>query len=125
MGLLLWFLVDVVLEIAGEAILELTRVLNEEEAAKPLAIVWFIVIGLLLGAAWTLVAGTRVLHGGPFLGTSLVVVPALLGAGMELWGQFRSRTHAISHLATWYGGSSMGLGLAGGRLGALLFLRAV
>lgn len=125
MALLLWFLLDVVLEIAGEAILELTRLLNEEEAARPLAIVWFLVIGLLLGAASTLVVGWRVLQAGPFLGVSLVVAPALLGGVMEVYGALRSRKHAISHLATWYGGASMGLGLAGGRLGALLLMKAL
>jgi hypothetical protein len=29
-----WFIVDLVLEVVGEGVLELTRVLNEEEAAR-------------------------------------------------------------------------------------------
>lgn len=125
MGLLLWFLLDLMLGIVGEGILEFTRVLNEDEAARPLAIIWFIAIGLVLGAASTLVADGRVWHEGLFLGVSLLIVPALLGGVMEVWGRLRSRNHAISHLATWYGGASMGLGLAGGRLGLLLLLKAL
>ena len=56
MGLLLWLLwllLDLVVEIVGEGIFELTRVLNEEESARPVAIVWFIIIGSALGAAST------------------------------------------------------------------------
>ena len=124
--LLLWFILDIALEIVGEIILSLTRVLNEEEAAWPVAIVWFIVIGLVLGAGSTFIATERVLQKGPFLGVTLVVVPALLGAVMETWGRVRtSRNHTISHLATWYGGASMGLGLAGGRLGVLMLMKAL
>jgi hypothetical protein len=121
-----WFIVDLVLEVAGEGLLELTRVLNEEEAARPVAIAWFVVLGLALGAASTMVAGERVIQEGPFLGVSLVVVPALLGGSMEACGRLRSaREHRISHLATWYGGASMGLGLAAGRLGVMLVLNSV
>jgi len=128
MGLLLWLLwllLDLVVEIVSEGILELTRVLNEAESPKPVAIVWFIIVGSALGAASALLAGWRILDPGPFLGVSLLAVPAFLGGVMEVCGRLRSRQHAISHLATWYGGASMGLGLASGRLGALFLLKAV
>ncbi len=122
-GVIAWFVVDLVLEVIGEGFLELTRVLNEEEAARPVAIAWFVAIGLALGAGSTLVAAGRVIQRGPFLGVSLLVVPAALGVFMEAWGRLRSsREHRISHLATWYGGASMGFGLAAGRLGAMLLL---
>jgi hypothetical protein len=80
-------------------ILGLTQFLNEDEAARPLAILWFIVIGLALGAASTLVVDWRILREGPFLGVSLLVVPALLGAVMSVCGWLRSPSRAISHLA--------------------------
>src|ERR1051325_8292439 len=100
LGIIAWLIVDLVLEVEGEGLLEVTRVLNEEEAAQPTAIGGFVVIGLALGAASTLVAGDRVIQRGPFLGVSLVVVPALLGTLMDLWGRWRSsREHRISHLA--------------------------
>jgi hypothetical protein len=124
MELFLEFLLDCVLEIAREVILGLTHALNEDDAAWPLAILWFIMIGLALGAASTLVADGRLLREGPFPGVSLLVVPVLLGAVMTVWGSLRSRSAAISHLATWYGGASMGVGLAGGRLCAMLLLKA-
>jgi hypothetical protein len=124
LGIIGWFIVDLVLEVIGEGLLELTRVLNEEEAARPVAIAWFVVLGLALGGASTLLAGERVIQQGPFLGVSLVVVPALLGTLMESWGHLRSsREHRISHLATWYGGASMGFGLAAGRLSLMLLLK--
>jgi hypothetical protein len=126
LGIIGWFIVDLVIEIVGEGLLELTRALNEEEAVRPVAIAWFVILGLGLGAASTLVAAERVIRQGPFLGVSLVVVPALLGAVMEAWGRLRSsREHRISHLATWYGGASMGLGLAAGRLGLLLLIKGL
>jgi hypothetical protein len=124
MELLLEFLLDCLLEIAGELILGLTQLLNEDDAAWPLAILWFIVIGLALGSASTLVADGRILREGPFLGVSLLVVPAFLGAVMTVWGSLRARSAKTSHLATWYGGAAMGLGLAGGRLCALLLMTA-
>ena len=124
MELLLGFLFDCVLEIVGEVLIGLTQLLNEDAAAKPLAISWFIVIGLTLGAASTLVVDWRILHEGPFPGVGLLVVPSLLGAFMAVCGWLRSPSRTISHLATWYGGASMGVGLAGGRLCAMLLLKA-
>lgn len=125
LGLVFWFVVDLVLEIAGEGVFELTRVLDEEEAARPVAIGWFIILGLVLGGTSVLLVGERVIQGGKFLGVSLVVVPTLLGATMHSCGRLRSsREHRISHLATWYGGASMGFGLAAGRLGAMLLKTA-
>ena len=38
LGIIGWFIVDLVLEVLGEGLLEVTRVLNEEEAARPVAI---------------------------------------------------------------------------------------
>ena len=126
LGLIGWFVVDLVLEFVGEGLLELTRVLNEEEALLPVAIAWFVIVGLGLGAASILIAAERVIRQGPFLGVSLVVAPALLGVFMEAWGRFwTSREHRISHLATWYGGASMGLGLAAGRLGIMLLIKGL
>jgi hypothetical protein len=41
---------------------------------------------------------------------------------LELWGTLLGRRgRSTSHLATWYGGSSMGFGLAAGRLAMMPF----
>jgi hypothetical protein len=57
---------------------------------------------------------------------SLLLVPAALAGIMEAWGHFRQgRTKNVSHLATWYGGAALGLGVAAGRLVGLTFVHDV
>lgn len=117
---ILELLFDLVVEIVLEVFFALFRALDEDEGSKPLAIFLFLVVGVLLGGATAFLSPDRVLDPGPFVGVSLLVVPAVLGSAMELWGNFLNRFgRGTSHLATWYGGASMGLALAAGRLTVL------
>jgi hypothetical protein len=124
--LVAWFLLDLAIEILGEILLGFTHLMSQQDMPRPVAVAWFLALGTGLGAASTLVFGTRLMPPGPFLGVSLLLVPILLGATMEYVGRARaSEAHAVSHLASWYGGGAMGLGLASGRLGMLLLLKTV
>jgi hypothetical protein len=60
---------------------------------------------------------------GPFTGVSVFILPIVLAGGMSLVGWARGA--ARSHLASWYGGASLGLGLAVGRLIGLAFVAEV
>src|SRR5688572_4641296 len=114
---LLWLLFDVVAQVIFEAFFSLFRALDEDEGALPLAVLLFLVVGFSVGGITAWVLPDRVMRPGPFLGVSLVVTPAVLGGFMEFWGSvIGSRGRRTSHLATWYGGASMGLGMAAGRL---------
>lgn len=122
LGLILWVLFDLMVQVALEAVFGLYRSLDEDEGAWPLAVVFFVAVGCVIGAITACVFPDRVLRPGPFMGVSLLAVPALLGAFMEFWGAFITRRgRNTSHLATWYGGASMGLGLAAGRLALVHF----
>ncbi len=126
MFVILQLLLDVVGSTILELVLEFTRVLNTERDLRPAAVVWLVVLGLCGGVLSGAIAPDRVLRPGPFRGVSLVVVPAVLAAAMHLCGSWRSRHDAtISHLATWYGGTAFGIGLAGGRLAVLAFASEV
>lgn len=114
---LLWLLFDVLAQVILEAFFSLFRALDEDEGAWPLAVLLFLVVGFMIGGITAWIVPERVMRPGPFLGVSLVVAPVLLGAFMEFWGRIVSgRGRRTSHLATWYGGASMGLGMATGRL---------
>lgn len=118
--LLAWVLFNIVFEFFGEFVLEFTNNLSQEDTPAPLAVSWFSIVGLAIGVTSVIVAATRVIKPGLFVGISVLVLPLLLGVLMEWWGWRRARMgRAISHLASWYGGGSLGLGLAVGRLGAL------
>lgn len=114
-----------VVGIAAEFLLEVTRILNEDKQATPVAITAFVVGGALLGAVSGAILSSRVVPNGAPLGISLIVTPVVFAALAHIGGGLRSRRHQISHLATWYGGAAMGLGLAAGRLGALRMMGQV
>jgi hypothetical protein len=86
---------------------------------------WLLFWGFLFGALSALLVSGRILRPGPVPGLSLVVLPVLLGAAMQVWGVMGSRKGRTSHLASWSGGASMGLGLAAGRLVGLRFMADV
>jgi hypothetical protein len=116
-ALLVELLFNVLVEVGFEWIFERFDFLEEGEGGRMRAVVLFLVLGAAIGAATVLVKPERILRAGPFGGASLLVVPALLGGFMELWGTLLGRRgRSTSHLATWYGGSGMGFGLAAGRL---------
>lgn len=119
-GLLLWAVFDFVLQLIFEAFFAAIRVFDEEESDWPLAIFLFVCLGAVLGGITAGVLPARLLPEGPFKGMSLILVPVALGGLMEASGAFfSSHGRRTSHLATWYGGASMGLGLAVGRLGLM------
>jgi len=119
MGAFLYLLGDIVVSLFGEILLEITKLLDEEKHATPVAVVWFVIVGAILGAISGALVGWRISPQTAFLGVSLITTPVAIGALAHIGGQLRSRRHEISHLATWYGGAAIGLGLAAGRLGAL------
>ena len=121
---LLWFLGDLLL-LVGEFILGVTRVLNTDKHAAPVVSMWFVLIGLFVGAISAAVVGQRVTAGGAFLGVSMLASPVALGAVAHLGGRVRPHSDEISHIATWYGGAALGFGLAAGRFGALRLLGQV
>ena len=75
------------------------------------------IAGLGIGFLFGYIVPQRLLPPPLLPGMSVIVVPALLGGAMHLWGIVRRRRGATpSALATWYGGVTVGLGLAAGRI---------
>jgi len=117
-----WLLAQAVVEvlIAGSAAGSVAKQLERrdrptvERDRRALALFAFMLIGLIVGAISGSLVPHRILPARLFTGVSLVAVPLVLGAGME-WAR-RTRNAASSHLVTWYGGATLGLGLAVGRL---------
>ena len=125
LGFLIGDLILGAVAIVVEFFLEVTRILNEDKHATPIAILAFVVVGVLLGGISGSVVSWRVVPSGESLGISLIVTPILFAVLAHIGGRRRARRHQISHLATWYGGAAVGLGLAAGRLGALRMLGQV
>jgi hypothetical protein len=119
---LLLLLLDFCIEGIGELFLEGGGVFDKKKTRRMPAVIFLVVAGFLLGSLSVWLFPNRILRAGPFFGTSLIITPFLLGAAMELLGTLRGKSRDISHLATWYGGASMGFALAAGRLAVLAFL---
>jgi hypothetical protein len=117
-----WVALNVALMCAAELFLGFTQALNAERDLKPVAIVWFALLGVAVGAGTAVGWPNRVLPPGPVPFVSVVVVPLLLAGAMSALGWLRARH---SHLATWYGGAAAGMGLAIGRLVALALVAEV
>ena len=125
MGFLLWLLLDVVFSGILEILFEVTKSFDSDRQLRSAAMVWFATLGFGGGLLSGAFVPDRLLDPAPVPGISLVVAPVAIGAVMQLWGMVRSRTSEVSHLATWYGGATLGAGLAAGRLVALAFIRDV
>lgn len=124
MGFLLWFLFDVVFSSVLELLFEITKSFDSDRELRTAAVVWFVLLGFGGGLLTGVVAPSRFLEPGPVPGLSLVVVPFALGVVMQVWGALSARRESeASHLASWYGGAALGLGLAVGRFVVLAFLR--
>jgi hypothetical protein len=120
---LIWIVVYLVAAIAGEFVFVMTDTLNKDREPKPAAVVWFVLLGLAAGVASAAGVSFRLLPPAPLPGLSIIAVPVLLGASMWACGAIK-KGHS-SHLATWYGGAALGLGLAAGRLAGLAFAATV
>jgi hypothetical protein len=115
---LLLFLFQLVIEVVGEAVLELglagiKEALGRENRSPVLAAVGYLTLGAIVGAASILLLPQRLVAAGPIPGMSLLLAPAVAGAAMEAWGRFRRRrAHVTTNLATFLGGAAFALGVA-------------
>src|SRR5688572_9159624 len=97
-----WLLLYFVVVVISEFFFELTNVLSSERELKPAAVVWFVLLGLIVGLATGGLLPDRILPAGPFSGVSVLILPIALAGGMAIVGAARGT--ARSHLASWYGG---------------------
>jgi hypothetical protein len=112
-----WMFPDVVLAVLLFVVVALAEGLSLEPLSRTSALVWMTLGGLLAGCAFGAALPQRLLPHGPAVGASLIAVPVLLGAFMEAFGRRDVRHRgSASYLATWYGGGTLGLGLAAGRI---------
>jgi len=112
-----WMFPDLVLALLFFVLVAVLEGLSPEPLSKTSALVWMALGGLLAGCASGAVLPERLLLRGPALGTSVILVPVLIGAVMEVLGRRDLRRGGnASYLATWYGGGTLGLGLAAGRI---------
>jgi hypothetical protein len=128
LGLLLMFLM-LLIDVLGAGLLEVlgemlsgagSEIQRQHRRLLPALVV--LTVGLGLGVGTALMLPTRLLHPGPFPGVSLIVIPPLLALWMHTLGLYlRIRGRTPSHVATWYGGAALGIGLTTGRL-AILWL---
>ena len=109
-----WLFLYLVLLVLGEFLAEFTRIVDSDQDLKPVAVVWYVLLGLLFGFLTITAFPDRLLSPEPFRGVSMLILPIVLGAGLALVGFLRGATR--SHFASWYGGAAMGVGLAAGRL---------
>ena len=73
----------------------------------------YLILGAFLGGLSVWLLPQRILSPVPIEGLSLLVNPLVAGLAMEFWGRYRSaRGHAITNLATWFGGAALALGIS-------------
>ena len=124
LALVLEILFEVLFSGGLEFLLELFDGFNRTRENRAVAILSFLGLGILGGLVTGFLAPHPVLSPWLFPGVSLLILPAFLALLMNAWGHLRSeRSKTVSHLATWYGGAAMGLGLAAGRLLVLALTR--
>lgn len=126
MVFLLWLLFDVIFSTILEVLFEITKTFDSDRDLRVVAVVWFAILGFGGGFLTGVVAPDRLLDPGPLPGVSLLAVPLILGTLMQIWAILSSRRGSdTSHLASWYGGATLGLGLASGRWTVLAFIGEV
>lgn len=118
-----WVVLYFVGSLVAELLFEFTGAVNGEKDLKPVAVIWFIVLGLAGGFATGGIIPNRMLPPGPFRGVSVLILPVALSGYMAIVGWARAASR--SHLASWYGGAAVGFGLAVGRLLGLAFVAEV
>lgn len=118
MGLLLEFLLEMFLEVAGEVLLELgftgvKEALGRENRNPAIAAIGYLLLGSALGGLSLLIWPHRWMQRGTVPGLSLVLGPFLSGAAMHFWGELRrAQGHNPTNLATFLGGAVFAFGVA-------------
>ncbi len=118
LGEILLFFLQLLLEVFGEALLELgltglKEALGRQNRHPYLAAVGYFTLGAAVGALSLWFWPQRLLRSGPVPGLSLLLSPLAGGAAMEAWGRFRrQRGHDTTNLATFVGGAAFALGCA-------------
>ena len=126
LSLILEIIFQIVATLAIEFVVVVTDSLNRDRFSSVAASVWVCLVSLAVGGVTGFAVPWRIFEPGDPPGLSVVVVAALLAMFMEVWGRTRRALQKpYSHLATWYGGTSAGLGLTVGRLVALAFMEDV
>jgi hypothetical protein len=124
---LLWILAEVFGELLLEIVLELGLGILKglfvwQDPHPGLATFGYTLLGAALGgiSAWLL--PHRILRPFPITGLSLILTPVAAGWGMQAWGNSRRRHgHAVTSLATWFGGGGLAFGIACVRYIAITF----
>jgi hypothetical protein len=115
---ILFFFLQLLLEIFGEGLLELALSRIKETTGRQnrdpfLAAVGYFFLGAILGAISIWVWPERLFSRTAVTGFSLLLSPVAGGAAMEIWGRFRrSRGLDTTNLATFVGGAALALGCA-------------
>ena len=113
-----WFLVELALDllVTGSIASQLEKrdQFTVERDRRALALFAFLLLGFVVGVLSGVVISHRILPVWPLRGVSLVLLPLVLGGAMG--SLKRIRPSYRSHLATWYGGATLGVELAAGRL---------
>lgn len=122
--LLIELVVQLLAEIVFGPLVELfleAVVTRDGRVRRPLVALFFILLGgVAAGVASSWVLAERLVT--PLVpGASLFLSPLALGIAMHVFGGWRlSKGHTPTTLATFWGGAALGLGIAAGRLLALL-----
>jgi hypothetical protein len=110
------FILEVLFEILGEALLELGfgafKAAYDRANRNPLlASIGYLLLGGVLGAGSAWLLPYRIVQPGPFPGLSLVLAPLVSGLAMHLFGKYRrANGHVTTNLATFFGGAAFALG---------------
>ena len=92
---------------------DIAEALGRTNRNRVLATIGYLLLGCLLGWVSVLVLSERILQPGPVRGLSLILSPVCSGVLMSLWGRHRrAHNHAITNLATWYGGAAFAFGIS-------------
>ena len=117
---IVWWLVEIVLELAGDLFFELgAAVFDSLDASARDALIMTILLfvaGACVGLLSAVVLPDRLLPRPRTPGYSLFLAPLASGYALHAWGTLRrERGYATSPLATFHGGAAFALGSALGR----------
>ena len=119
--LLLWLGLSAVLDVtlasgAGlfkESVVAYTESFERNNPDALQATLGFFMLGAVVGLAVIILLPNRMLPQLNLPGFSLLLAPVAMGLALHAWGHMRRKSGlTTSRLATFYGGASMGLGVA-------------